>query len=58
MSCDELKTCLGLNTNLCIYFQDEYGGLIEIDNANDQYGIGCKEFMLTTAKACGNNPNP
>lgn len=59
MSCDELKKCLGLNTNLCIYFQDEHDGVVEIDTAEGGiYGIGCKEFKLTTRKVCGNKPNP
>ena len=61
MSCDELKRCLGLSSNLCIYFQDEDNNLIKIANVNSKevYGIGCPSFWLQDgAILCGQDPTP
>ena len=56
MSCDDLKRCLGLNNNLCIYFQDDEGNLVRLDEQLSIYGIGCTDLKLTGTINCGNNP--
>ena len=46
MSCEDLKRCLGLNNNVCIYFQDDEGNLVRLNESPEIYGIGCPGLRL------------
>ena len=51
LSCDELKRQFGTDKNICIYFKDSKGNIIDITK-DGSFGIGCPGFTIEGQKIC------
>ncbi len=56
LSCDDLKLLLGTDREVCIYFRDQNGNIIDL-TADGRYGIGCPGLEVNGQKICNYSPN-
>ena len=51
LSCDDLKMLLGTEKEVCIYFRDSEGNIIDI-SSDGSYGVGCPGLEINGQKIC------
>ncbi len=56
LSCDDLKLLLGTDREVCIYFRDSNGNIIDLTD-DGRYGIGCPGLEVNGQKICNFSPD-